>query len=142
MLPVGSGVDRQRPPHPSSPTSSTTSTATSRYVSTAESQPPSLSTAIAEYRHAFRRVRDFYKRFFITLKPYVALEIAMMRHNRRLAGIEDSSNSSCIGPNLESKSDHESVDATSTSSERTVPNREPVKPHPRLSYSSDTPSEK
>ncbi|MED6135932.1 hypothetical protein PIB30_051378 [Stylosanthes scabra] len=98
--------------------------------------------AIAEYRRSCKRGCDFCKRFAITPKPHVALEITMMWHNRRLAGIEDSSISSCTGPDLESKSDHESLDATSTSSERTVPNREPMRPHPRLIHSSDTPSEK
>ncbi|MED6174452.1 hypothetical protein PIB30_069111, partial [Stylosanthes scabra] len=44
------GFSPQRPPRLSSPTSSTTSTVTFQYVSTAESQPPSPTTAIADYR--------------------------------------------------------------------------------------------
>ncbi|MED6126785.1 hypothetical protein PIB30_081882, partial [Stylosanthes scabra] len=102
-------------------------------MSTSESQPPSSTTKIVESKHPDRCVYDFCKRFSITPKPHVALKIAMMRRNRRLAviGIEDSSNSSCTGLDSDSKSDHECANTTSTLSGRTISNRETEGPHPR-----------
>ncbi|MED6212504.1 hypothetical protein PIB30_083965 [Stylosanthes scabra] len=142
MLPVDSSANRQRLPRSSLPTSSTTSTAVSLYVSTAVSQPPSSSTAIAESKLPRRCIRDFLKRFFITPKHDTAFEITMLRRYRMLAGIglEDSSNLLCVCLDSDSESDYECAYIISTSSERSVSNHEREGPHSRLSHSSNTPS--